>query len=355
MAFLRASSPHTHNPNTTSRVMRDVLLATIPGVAVLTWFFGLGTLSNIVIASVFGLGLEAAILKMRGRPVLFYLKDLSALVTAVLLAIALPPASSWWLIGVGMIASIVVAKQLYGGLGYNPFNPAMVGYVVLLISYPQYMTVWLAPENLSAQGALFDINTLIKLVFGGLDSTTLDGLTAATPLDVFKQSTGLTADDIYAQSSIFSQGMFAGAGYEWVNVAFLIGGIYLLMRKVFTWHAPIAMLLALAVLAIIFYDSGSSNSGGSVILHLFSGATMFGAFFIVTDPVSSATSNKGRLIYGALIGALIYIIRVWGNYPDAVAFAVLLMNFAAPFIDYYTLPRTYGHKKAKRVTNTGGK
>ncbi|WP_054112677.1 electron transport complex subunit RsxD [Marinagarivorans algicola] len=354
MAFLRASSPHTHNPNTTHRVMREVLLATLPGVAVLTWFFGLGTLSNILIACLFGLGLEAAVLKMRGRPIAFYLKDLSALVTAVLLAIALPPASSWWLIGVGMIASIVVAKHLYGGLGYNPFNPAMVGYVVLLISYPQYMTLWLAPENLSVQGAIFDITTLFELVFGGLASTTMDGLTAATPLDVFKQTAGLTAQDIYAQKAIFSQGLFAGAGYEWVNIAFLLGGLYLLMRKVFTWHAPITMLVTLALFATVFYDAGSSNSGGSPLLHLFSGATMLGAFFIVTDPVSSATSNRGRLIYGALIGALVYIIRVWGNYPDAVAFAVLLMNFAAPFIDYYTVPRTYGHKKAQRATHTGG-
>lgn len=349
MAFLRASSPHTHNPNTTQRVMRDVLIATLPGIAVLTYFFGLGTLSNIVIACVFALGFEALILKLRKRPIGFYLKDLSAVVTAVLLAIAIPPASSWWLIAVGIIASIVVAKQLYGGLGYNPFNPAMVGYVVLLISFPQYMTLWLAPENIATNGALFDVSALAQLIIG---STPLDALTGATPLDVFKQSRGLTAEDIYNNNAIFTQGVFAGAGYEWVNVAFLVGGIFLLIRRVFTWHAPIAMLATLALLSAAFYDSGSSSSGGSPLLHLFSGATMLGAFFIVTDPVSSATSNKGRLIYGAMIGALVYIIRVWGNYPDAVAFAVLLMNFAAPFIDYYTLPRTYGHAKAKRATRT---
>ncbi len=347
MAFLRASSPHTHNPNTTQRVMRDVLLATIPGIAVLTWFFGLGTLSNIIIASIFALSFEAIILKLRKRPVIFHLKDLSALVTAILLAVALPPGSSWWLIAVGMIASIVIAKHLYGGLGYNPFNPAMIGYVVLLISFPQYMTLWLAPEALSATGALFDLSTLGQMIIG---TVPLDALTAATPLDIFKQSNGMTAEDIYNSQAIFTQGFIAGAGYEWVNVAFLIGGLFLLARKVFTWHAPVAMLITLGFFAAIFYDSGSSSSGGSPLLHLFSGATMLGAFFIVTDPVSSATSNKGRLIYGACIGALVYIIRAWGNYPDAIAFAVLLMNFAAPFIDYYTLPRTYGHTKAKRAT-----
>ena len=349
MAFLRASSPHTHNPNTTQRVMRDVLLATLPGVAVLTWLFGLGTLSNIIIASAFALGFEAIILKLRKRPVAFYLKDLSALVTAILLAVAMPPGSSWWLIAVGMVASIIIAKHLYGGLGYNPFNPAMVGYVVLLISFPQYMTLWLAPEALASQGALFDLHTLGQMIIG---AAPLDALTAATPLDVFKQSNGMTAEDIYQNEAIFTHGFIAGAGYEWVNLAFLLGGIFLLFRKVFTWHAPIAMLVTIGLFAAIFYDGGSSSSGGSPLLHLFSGATMLGAFFIVTDPVSSATSNKGRLIYGASIGALVYIIRAWGNYPDAVAFAVLLMNFAAPFIDYYTLPRTYGHTKAKRATRT---
>lgn len=328
--------------------MRDVIIATVPGIFVLSYFFGLGTLSNLVLAIIFGLGFEALILKFRHRPIGFYLGDLSALLTAVLLAIAMPPASSWWLIATGMFFSIVIAKQLYGGLGYNPFNPAMVGYVVLLIAFPQQMTQWLAPANLTTAAPLFDIAQLLNHVF--LGQGLFDGITTATPLDSFKQATGLTASDIY-QQPIFALGQFAGAGYEWVNVAFLVGGLFLLARRVFTWHAPIAMLASIALMSIIFYDSGSSESGGSVILHLFSGATMLGAFFIVTDPVTSATSHKGRLIYGAFIGALVYIIRVWGNYPDAVAFAVLLMNFAAPFIDYYTVPRTYGHKRAKRATD----
>ena len=136
-------------------------------------------------------------------------------------------------------------------------------------------------------------------------------------------------------------------GWEWANIAFLLGGAWLMYRKIFTWHAPVAMLLSLAVMASLFYDGGSSASGGSPLFHLLSGATMFGAFFIVTDPVTSAVSVRGRLIYGALIGVLVYIIRVKGNYPDAIAFAVLIMNFAAPFIDHYTQPRTYGHNREK--------
>jgi electron transport complex protein RnfD len=184
------------------------------------------------------------------------------------------------------------------------------------------------------------------MVFAGGGKDWLDGYTGATPLDIVKQNTGLTIQGLYLENTMFNSGRFAGAGWEWINLAFLVGGIYLLYKKIFTWHAPLAMLAALTVLSAVFYDGGSSSSPGSPMFHLLSGATMFGAFFIVTDPVSSAVSTRGRLIYGAGIGALVYIIRAWGNYPDAVAFAVLLMNFAAPFIDYYTLPRTYGHSKA---------
>jgi electron transport complex protein RnfD len=171
--------------------------------------------------------------------------------------------------------------------------------------------------------------------------TLYDGATMATPLDVVRQNSSLLINDLWAQNPQF--GLWAGVGWEWVNIAFLAGGLWLLYKRVFTWHAPVAMLAALALMAALFYDGGSSASGGSPLFHLLSGATMFGAFFIVTDPVTSAVSLRGRLIYGALIGVLIYIIRVRGNYPDAVAFAVLIMNFAAPFIDYYTQPRTYGH------------
>jgi electron transport complex protein RnfD len=178
----------------------------------------------------------------------------------------------------------------------------------------------------------------------------VDGVTGATPLDVFKHSSGLLVDQVYDREPLFNQAMFAGAGWEWVNIAFLAGGLVLLSNRIFTWHGPVGMLGALALMSVIFYDSGSSTSPGTPLMHLFSGASMFGAFFILTDPVSSAVSNRGRLIYGALIGILVYIIRAWGNYPDAVAFAVLLANFAAPFIDNYTLPRTYGHTDRRRAT-----
>ena len=337
MALMRITSPHTHGPMSTRRVMQNVLLATVPGVIVLTHFFGFGTLVNIIWASILAIAFEALALSLRKRPLGFYLGDYSALVTAVLLGIALPPYSPWWLIAVGIASAILMAKHLYGGLGYNPFNPAMVGYVVLLISFPVQMTSWAAPRGVG------ELPGLLQALQACFTPAHFDAVTMATPLDVLKQNNSLLMDDLWQQNVQF--GRWAGIGWEWASLAFLAGGLWLLYQRIFTWHAPVAMLVVLALMAALFYDGGSSGSGGSPLFHLLSGATMFGAFFIVTDPVSSAVSTRGRLVYGALIGLLVYLIRVYGNYPDAVAFAVLIMNFAAPFIDQYTQPRTYGHAK----------
>jgi electron transport complex protein RnfD len=354
MALLKLTSPHAHTAQSTADVMKLVLLATIPGLVTLTVFFGWGALINVLITSSVALICEAAIVRLRKRPVMFYLKDNSALVTAVLLGLALPPLAPWWIPVVGIFFAIAIAKHLYGGLGYNPFNPAMVGYVVLLISFPVQMTAWPAPAPLYPADievpGLWQSLQIVLPFLGSEASSAIDAFTAATPLDTFKHNSGYLVEQLYKKDPLFSQGNWAGIGWEWVNCAFLAGGCFLLYRRVFTWHAPVAMLVSLALCAVLFYDGGSSTSHGSPILHLLSGATMLGAFFIVTDPVTSATSNRGRLIYGALIGILIFIIRSWGNYPDAVAFAVLLMNFAAPLIDNYTLPRTYGHKKPRKAT-----
>jgi electron transport complex protein RnfD len=349
MAFKQVTSPHAHGAKSTANVMKLVVLATIPGLIALTWHFGWGSLINVVLACLTAVISEAMVLKIRKRPLAFYLGDYSAVVTAVLLGLALPPLCPWWVVVIGTVFSVVIAKQLFGGLGYNPFNPAMVGYVVLLISFPVQMTTWITPLALLPEGLSHpDFFESLRLVFSSL--APVDGITGATPLDSFKHTSGLTVDQIYQQDSLFSQAMFAGVGWEWVNLGFLAGGIIMLSNRLFTWHGPVAMLATLALMSLIFWDSGSSQSPGSMVMHLFNGASMMGAFFILTDPVSSTVSNRGRLVYGALIGFLVYIIRAWGNYPDAIAFAVLLANFCAPFIDNYTLPRTYGHTDRRKAT-----
>lgn len=345
MPLMRITSPHAHNTQSTADVMRWVLIATLPGVLALTMSFGWGTLVNIVLASIFALALEALVLKLRQRPIRFYLSDYSALVTAVLLGIALPPYAPFWLTLTGMFFAIVIAKHLYGGMGYNPFNPAMVGYVVLLISFPVQMTSWAAPIQLLPENiAIPNLLDTFAISLGFQSLATVDGFTMATPLDLLRQNSALMVSDLTSEFTQF--GRWGSIGWEWANIGFLAGGLLLLYRKVYTWHAPVSMLAALTVMSLIFYDGGSSASIGSPIMQLLSGATMLGAWFIVTDPVSSAVSNKGRVIYGAGTGVLLFLIRKWGNYPDAIAFSVLLMNFSAPFIDHYTQPKTYGHNKS---------
>ncbi len=340
MPLLKITSPHAHGPTSTSWVMLQVILAAVPGIIVLCYFFGFGIIINLIWAIATALICEASVLKLRKRPIAFYLRDLSATVTAVLLAVALPPYAPWWLVVIATSFAILIAKHLYGGMGYNPFNPAMVAYVVMLISLPVEMTQWAAPINAELGTFIGPVDALLNSL-GFINA--IDGHTMATPLDLVKQNKSLMMEQLWQEHSQF--GWFAGKGWETANLAFLIGGLYLLWRKIFTWHTPISLLVTLGLLSCFTFDGGSSNSAGSPLFHLFSGATMFGAFFIATDPVSSAVSTRGRIVFGCCIGVLIYIIRVWGSYPDAVAFAVLLMNFAAPFIDHYTQPTTYGYGK----------
>ena len=322
--------------------MVNVLYALLPGMGLYVWFFGWGVMVNAFLATAVALAAEAAMLYLRGRPVRLFLSDGSAVVTAVLLALALPPLAPWWVTVTGTAFAVVVAKHLYGGLGYNPFNPAMVGYVVLLISFPREMTVWPAADVVSGHHA--GILESARIVFTGpAAAASLDALTGATPLDLMKTQLGLnqTVAEAWA-SPVF--GDFGGKGWEWLGNGFFIGGLWLLYKRVITWHIPVAVLGSLFLMATVFsaYDPGSHPSP---LFHLFSGGAMLGAFFIATDPVSAATTAKGRLIYGAGIGILTYVIRTWGGYPDGIAFAVLLMNMATPTIDYYTQPRVLGQEK----------
>ena len=337
MEFKTYSSPHLPVSASVAVMMQQVLLALIPGSVCAFWIFGWGILFNILLAAITALAAEAATLRLRNRPALTTLLDGSALVTAVLLALALPPLAPWWIPVIGSLFAIVIAKQLYGGLGYNPFNPAMAGYVVLLISFPLELTLWSAP------GIHLNFPDTLALVFtGNLPvGQSLDSVTMATPMDSIKTRLGLseTLSEIHG-SPLF--GSFAGAGWEWINLWFLLGGLWLMRMKVIQWQIPAGMLGGLAIIAFIFY-AVNPDSYSTPLFQLFSGAAMLGAFFIATDPVSASTTPRGRIYYGIGIGVLTYIIRTWGGYPDGVAFAVLLMNMAAPTIDYYTRPRVFGH------------
>ncbi|WP_394179846.1 electron transport complex subunit RsxD [Marinomonas posidonica] len=349
MALLRISSPHAQRAgHRTSWVMQMVILATVPGILVQTWLFGFGTLINIIIACLTALASEALILLIRKRSVAFFLKDYSALLTAVLLGIALPPVVPWWVTVTAVGFAIIFAKQLYGGLGNNPFNPAMVGYAIVLVSFPVPMSQWLGHTSLTTSSDTLSFLQSLQAIFHHLPS--IDGYTMATPLDGFKHKDLLDSDAAF--NSIPALQAASVNAWLWINLAYLMGGLGLLWLRIITWHTPVAFLSGLFILSGVFYAIDPSHFA-SPAFHLATGAAMFGAFFIATDPVSSCTSNRGKLIYGFGIGILIYIIRTWGGYPDGVAFGVLLMNFAAPLIDYYTQPRSYGHSKAKKGLKFG--
>jgi electron transport complex protein RnfD len=309
--------PHVVAGLTVPRVMFQVLAALLPVLAVQVYLFGPRPLLLVAVAAVAALACEALALRLRRRSMQPFLRDGSVLVTAALLALAVPPTLPPGHLVLGVACAVLLAKHAYGGLGQNPFNPAMVGYAVLLVSFPLEMTRWPAPGD------------------------GWDAMTGATALDALR--TGLrqsyTMQEIMAGPAF---GRVGAAGGEWINLAALAGGLYLLARGLVRWHIPVAVLAGIAGPAALFhtFDPGAHASAS---FHLASGATMLGAFFIATDPVSAATSDRGRLVYGAGIGLLTWVIRSWGGYPDGVAFAVLIMNLAVPLIDRCTVPRIHGH------------
>ena len=331
------NSPYFLKPASVQAVMLRVLLALVPGIAAYVWFFGAAILLQIALASVTALAVEAAMLAIRGKPLGLFLADGSALVTAWLIALTFPSIAPWWLTVLGVVIAIAIAKQLYGGLGQNPFNPAMVAFALMIVAYPQLMSQWPAP------GAA-DFAVQWQAIFS---TRQLDAITMATPLDALRTA----LHTAQAQASVAGVlghnaaiGAVGGKGWEWVAAGYLLGGIYLLQQRIITWHMPIAFLAALAACAGFFnvYDGGQF---APPMFHLFTGGAMLAAFFIVTDPVSGATTPKGKLIFAAGIGVLTWIIRTFGAYPDGIAFAVLLMNIAAPLIDMSTQPPVFGHKK----------
>lgn len=308
--------------HSTSQIMRQVIYALTLGVGAAYTFFGWGVIVQIVLAVLVTIVVEAGFLKIRKLPIKPSIADGSAVLTAILLAISIPSIAPWWVIVVGVSFAIVFGKQLYGGLGNNPFNPAMLGYAFLLISYPLPMTTW-ASEFVSLSQAfevIFDLNPV-------------DALSGATRLDDVK--TQLALGKTISELNVHSN------AYTWINTGFLLGGLYLLAKRIIFWHVPSAFLLGIVSSAFLLSLSDSQHYL-SVQNHLMLGGTMLGAFFIATDPVTASTTPKGRLIYGFLIGVLVVVIRAFGGYPDGVAFAVLLMNITVPLIDYYTQPKVFG-------------
>ncbi len=286
--------------------MDRVSLALLPTMAAAAWTFGPMVLAHCAVALAAGVAVDALVRRWRRpppvRPWPVPFQDRSVPVTCLLIALGLPPAAPLWIGVVAVGIALVLAKELYGGLGRNVFNPAMAGYAAVLLAYPQE----LAYQHV------------------------LDAETGATALDALRFRGGATVAEAAAGDAF---GTLGAAGFEWMNVAALLGGLYLLLARVVHWRLPAAVLLGIAAPAAAFYDGGSSASLGSPIFHWFSGATMLAAFFIATDPVTAPRRAAHQWLFGLGIGAVVFAIRAGGSYPDGVAFAVLLGNIATPMLD----------------------
>lgn len=312
--------------------MQLVLVACLPGLLALFWQYGWGSLLQLLVAIPVVLACEALVRRLRHQPAapdtaLFnqpLLGEGSALVSATLLALALPPYSPWWLTACACAFAILFGKALFGGFGQNPLNPAMLGYALALVAFPAQLNQWPAP------GQHLGLVESVQQVLG-FGSGLVDGWSQATALDSLKHNDRLTVDELFGGHPAF--GGFGGRGAEWVNLGFLLGGLLLLQRKVIRWHTPGGFLASLFVISLLCWNGSGSDSNGSPLFHLFSGATMLGAFFIATEPVSGAGNDRARLLFGVGTGLLVYLIRTWGGYADGVAFAVLLMNLLVPTLD----------------------
>ncbi|MEZ5557172.1 MAG: RnfABCDGE type electron transport complex subunit D [Pseudomonadales bacterium] len=289
---------------TTRRIMGTVLLSLLPGLGALCYFNGPGYLPRLACAAALALTLEAALLRLRGRQPTVLPGDFSALVTATLLVLALPPGVPYPALLLAVSAALLIGKHLYGGLGSNPFHPAVVGYAMTLVCFPTALALW---------------------------PSALDGTTGATALTSFRHREGLTVADVWRPE--FGFGSFGALGWEWINMAFLAGGLVLVALRIAAWRVPAGMLGCLCLLAMLGYDSGSSSSLGSPLMHCFTGSTMLAAFYFATDPVTHPASRRGQWLFGAVIGAMTFVVRSFGNYPDGIAFGILLANGATPWLD----------------------
>jgi len=323
--------------------MAQVLIALLPGMLAYLYYFGVGLLVQLLLALSFAYLFEWLSLLLRKQPLRMFMTDLSAAVTAVLFALSLPPLAPWWCSLIGMLFAIVIAKHLFGGLGYNRFNPAMVGLAVLLISFPRIFTYWTPPVMLVDN--TLSMRDVLLTIFAGQPPAALswDAITQATPLDQLSTgaATGLLVTEV-RQNPVF--GDFGGLGWEWIANWYAVGGLWLLWRRVINWRVPVAVLLTTFLLTTPFYLF-DPDANPLPLQHIFSGATVLAAFFIATDPVSGSATPRGQLLFGIGVAVIMLSIRRWGAYPDGVAFAILVMNMFAPLLDQYTRPRVFGHAR----------
>jgi electron transport complex protein RnfD len=340
------SGPYAHSAPSVSRTMVLVMLALLPATLFGLYIYGWPALNLFLVTVASAVLAEAVCLKLAAKPVEYYLRDGSAALTGWLLAMTLPPWAPWWIGATGSVIAIVIGKQVFGGIGQNLFNPAMVARVALLIAFPLEMTTFVAPAPLTDSAAPGFVQAL-GITFGVGEQ--VDFVSSASTLGHVKTELGRHVDLATALNDVFDTltgfvGLAPGSLGETSAPLILLGGLYLLFRRIITWHIPVSMIGSLMLLSTLFHWIDPGSYLGSLV-HLLSGATLLGAFFIATDLVTSPVTPKGQLLFGAGCGALVFVIRTWAGYPEGMAFAVMLMNALTPLIDHYIRPRVYGRDR----------
>jgi len=341
------ASPHAHGGNTVSRTMLRVVLALVPATLFSFWLFGWPAFFLWALTILSCLGFEALSLRLMGRSgVASVLKDGSALLTGWLLAMTLPPWAPWWVAVVGGFIAIIIGKQVFGGIGQNVFNPAMVARVALLVSFPVPLTQWMLPfpgAEMAAPGFVASLHIFLTGV------PIPDAMASASLLGHTKTEMSRGIDLLHSLSGEHAPalswfGLRAGSMGESASLLILAGGLFLMASGIITWHTPVAVLAGLAIPAAIGHGVDPAHYL-SVFSHLLSGAAILGAFFIATDYVTSPNTPSGQLIFGVGVGFLTWVIRTYGGYPEGMAFAVLLMNSLVPVIDRFVKPRILGRDR----------
>lgn len=323
--FATAEAPHLPSPQRLRRLMGEVMLALLPGMAVLSWWLGPAVWLQAAWCAVVAWGCEWLLLRLRPGSDRGAAGDLSAPLAGLLIGLSLPPLAPWWIGLIASATSIGIGKQLYGGLGHNLFNPAMVGYAAVLLSFPREFTLW------HASGSVETVAEAVRW-----------WLAAAPGFDAIAQATPLDAARSRALQGL-APNATAAAHSGWLALAWALGGGYLLLRRIVPWSVPIAVLASSALLSLIAPPLAAAPER-LIIDYLCGGGLMLAAFFIATDPVTGCTTPRGRWIFGAGVALFTWLIRRYGSYPDGIAFAILLMNAAAPWIDLHTRPRYYGER-----------
>ncbi len=339
------SGPHTHAPTSVSIVMGHVILALIPATAYGVYLFGYPALFLVILCIVSAMAAEAISLFLLNKPIRPFLLDGSAALTGLLIALTLPPWAPWWIAVVGCSFAIIIGKHVFGGIGQNIFNPAMLARVMLLIAFPLEMTTWVIPHPLFSPTAL-SFSDSLNITFGS-GIANLDAVSSASLLGYIKTelTLGKTIPEIMQHANYDPLtsfiGMKNGSLGETSGILLLLGGIYLLAMRIISWHIPVAMLTALIAIPTLFHLMNPDRYVGADY-HILNGGAMIAAFFFATDYVTSPSTKTGKLIFGAGVGSVEYLIRTWGSFPEGVGFAILLMNALTPLIDHYVRPRIYG-------------